>query len=109
MEELKMLVDQLKIQVDGMNSIIKEMIKRTENAGMPEYDTWEQGCLNSSEWKEYIQFRANKKKPLSTGPGVKRALNKLRTLSKGNKDVAIRVLHQSIDNGWQGLFPLRSE
>ena len=37
------------------------------------------------------------------------ALNGLVTLSKGNEDIAIKIINQSLANGWKGLFNLKED
>lgn len=44
-----------------------------------------------------------------TDRAVDMAIANLRELSGNNRDVAIRILEQSIMNSWKGLFPLKEQ
>lgn len=55
---------------------------------------------------DYIDFRKKIKKPM-TDRAIELAISKLDKLSKGDNDVAIQILEQSILNGWQALYPLK--
>lgn len=57
---------------------------------------------------DYVDMRKKTKKPM-TERAIQLAQKKLDELSKGNNDVAIQILEQSVMNCWQGLFPLREE
>lgn len=56
---------------------------------------------------EFAKMRERIKKPLTSEDSVKRQLSKLYKLGK-TTDEQIEILHQSVDNCWQGLFPLKS-
>jgi len=55
----------------------------------------------------YIQMRINMKK-IPTKNAVELLTKKLRELSKSNKDVAIKILENSIQNNWVGIFELNN-
>jgi hypothetical protein len=57
-------------------------------------------------WKQYKreQFNFTYKGAISE----QAALNNLCELSEGNEQVAARIIKQSYDNGWRGLFALRN-
>jgi hypothetical protein len=55
----------------------------------------------------YIQMRINMKK-IPTKNAVELLTKKLRELSKANKDVAIKILENSIENNWIGIFELKT-
>jgi hypothetical protein len=55
----------------------------------------------------YIQMRINMKK-IPTKNAVELLTKKLRDLSKANKDVAIKILENSIQNNWVGIFELNN-
>ena len=57
---------------------------------------------------EFAKMREKIKKPLTSEDSVKRQLSKLYKLGKTTEE-QIAILHQSVDNCWQGLFPLKSE
>lgn len=57
---------------------------------------------------DYVEMRKQIKKPM-TSKAIDLAMKKLEDLSKGDNDVAVQVLDQSVLNCWQGLFPLKEE
>ena len=58
--------------------------------------------------KDFINMRTRIKKPL-TSLAKTRLLNKLEELSKGDENLKIAILNQSVDNCWQGIFALKEE
>jgi hypothetical protein len=54
-------------------------------------------------WKEWEVYRKQIKKPL-TKIGIKK---QLKSLIEHGPDIAIKMLNQSMENGWQGIFELR--
>ena len=59
----------------------------------------------SEMWNAFVEHRKKLNKPL-TDYAKERNFNKLMDLSEGNFETANKILKQSIDNVWQGLFPL---
>ena len=57
---------------------------------------------------EFAKMRNKIKKPLTSEDSVKRQLSKLYKLGKTTEE-QIAILNQSVDNCWQGLFPVKSE
>lgn len=57
---------------------------------------------------DYVDMRKQIKKPL-TERAIELAQKKLEELSKGDNDVSILILEQSVMNCWQGLFPLKED
>jgi hypothetical protein len=55
----------------------------------------------------YIQMRINMKKT-PTKNAVELLTKKLKEISKANKDVAIKILENSIENNWIGIFELKT-
>lgn len=55
---------------------------------------------------EWVDMRKGIKKPVMSKGTVTRALNKLNQLAK-TTDKKIAVIQQSIDNCWQGFYPLK--
>ena len=55
--------------------------------------------------REFNEFRNKKKKPL-TDEAKKRICKKL---EKYPREQWIGIIHQSIDNGWTGIFDLKEE
>ena len=44
-----------------------------------------------------------------TQRGEQAALHKLQNDSQGDEATAVQMIHQSIANGWQGIFPLKNQ
>jgi predicted transcriptional regulator len=57
---------------------------------------------------EFIKMRKLIKKPL-TDRALKNLLNRLNDLSGGDNITADKILNQSIDNAWQGIYGLKTE
>jgi hypothetical protein len=55
----------------------------------------------------FIQMRINIKK-IPTKNAVELLTKKLRDLSKANKDVAIKILENSIENNWSTIYELKT-
>ena len=70
--------------------------------------------FESYEFKDaWEQFKFYKKKEFKftykTKQSERAALKELLTLSKGNEDIAIKIINQSLANGWKGLFNLKED
>ena len=59
-------------------------------------------------WGSYTKMRRKIKKPM-TEEAERLAVKKLKDLSRGDPIRAVKILEQSVFNGWQGLFDLKSE
>jgi len=57
-------------------------------------------------WKEWEADRRERRVKPYTTRGLQTALHRLQQISEYNEGIAIRIITQSIANGWQGLFPL---
>ena len=57
------------------------------------------------EWNTYVEHRREIRRPISSQTQERT----LKTLHKYPIDEATKMLSQSIDNGWQGVFPLKSK
>lgn len=57
--------------------------------------------------KEFYDFRKQLKKPIIES-SKQAFLNKLNKLSGGDENTAIEILNESIANGWQGIFELKT-
>ena len=60
----------------------------------------------SDMWSAFVEHRKKLKKPL-TDYTKDLSFNKLMKLSGGDFETANKILEQSIENGWQGLFELK--
>lgn len=65
--------------------------------------------LLDEAFNEYVTMRKRIKKPLCTDKALHRAMNTLEKLSGGDNDLAVKILNQSVDHCWQGLFELKSD
>ena len=59
-------------------------------------------------WAVWIAERRERRTKKYTQRGEQAALHKLQNDSQGDEATAIQIIHQSIANGWQGLFPLKN-
>ncbi len=60
-------------------------------------------------WDVWITERRERGTKKYTQRGEQAALHKLQNDSQGDEATAIRMVHQSIANGWQGIFPLKNQ
>lgn len=60
-----------------------------------------------SAFQEYLTMRKKIKKPICTDMALHRAMNTIEKLSNGDNDLAVKILNQSVDHCWQGLFALK--
>lgn len=58
--------------------------------------------------KAFEEMRKKIKKPL-TDKAKELIVKKLSKLSNGNGDIAIKIMENSIENSWQGVFPLKND
>ena len=65
--------------------------------------------LLDEAFNEYVTMRKKIKKPICTDKALHRAMNTLEKLSGGDNDLAIKILNQSVDHCWQGLFGLKED
>lgn len=62
--------------------------------------------LLNQAFTDYVKMRKELKKPM-TDRAVQLAMTKLEHLSGGDNDTAIKILEQSIERSWAGLFALK--
>ena len=60
------------------------------------------------EVERFVEFRRKSKKPL-TDHAVELLMQNLEKLAPGDDGAKIRILQQSIVNGWTGVYPLKEE
>lgn len=108
----KLIDDQLKplgSPLQGDKDMVKDKVmdkdKVKEEIELPFFskefeELWE-------SWKDYKkkEFKFTYK----TKQSEVAALNALVTLSKGNEDIAIKIINQSLANSWKGLFNLKED
>ena len=78
--------------------------KRNKNKGSD--NTLDIPLELSEMWNAFVEHRKKMNKPL-TAYAKEKNFNKLMDLSDGDFETANKILKQSIDNVWQGLFPLK--
>lgn len=64
--------------------------------------------LNKAAWIEWLSYKSEIKSKYKTERGEMAKVNELIKMSGGCKDIQQRIIHQSIDNEWKGLFELKS-
>jgi hypothetical protein len=82
---------------------IKAQPKKQVDAVTIELPNW----LPNELWKEFKQHRKEMKKPMSE-LAQKKTINQLEKMKVCGQDIEA-VINQSIANGWQGLFELKSQ
>jgi len=63
----------------------------------------------TTAWDEWIQYRKERKIPKYVPTGLKRTFTNLLKISGNNELVAIEIINQSIEQNYQGLFPLKNK
>lgn len=92
---------------DNDNKKKKVNKKETENLIFKEFENFFSEKL-ISVYKEFLQFRKEKKKAI-TVTQENRFIKKLQKLSNNNSGVAEKILIQSIENGWIGIFEMKQK
>lgn len=60
-------------------------------------------------FEEFLQYRSQQGSPLKSQIGITRLINKLAKESKGSAKTACLMLEQSMEQGWTGVFPIKSK
>ena len=102
----KVSIDKNSIVKDSKDKDIKEKdidksISKKKTVYYPDDEMLE------SAFQEYLTMRKKIKKPICTEMALHRAMNTIEKLSKGDNDLAVKILNQSVDHCWQGLFALK--
>ena len=89
------------------------IIQRNTNKGIQQSNTTNDPfCTGSPALDDALhgfeEMRKKLRKPL-TDRAKKLTLGKLEKLAPGNEEMQIAILDQSIENGWQGVYPLKTE
>lgn len=107
-----------KVSIDK-NSIVKNsIVKDSKDKDIKEKDIdksiskkktvyYPDDEMLESAFQEYLTMRKKIKKPICTEMALHRAMNTIERLSKGDNDLAVKILNQSVDHCWQGLFALK--
>lgn len=86
------------------NRYSKEVVKTNARAREVVWPFDSDQFMNA--WKEWEADRRERRIKPYTTRGLQTALHRLQQISEYNEGIAIRIISQSIANGWQGLFPL---
>lgn len=102
----KVSIDKNSIVKDSKDKDIKEKdidksISKKKTVYYPD------DAMLESAFQEYLTMRKKIKKPICTDMALHRAMNTIERLSKGDNDLAVKILNQSVDHCWQGLFALK--
>ena len=65
--------------------------------------------LNIDAWNLWKEFRKEQFRTTYKPLGEAAAISKLLRISNNNKENQAKIIQQSIENGWKGLFELKSE
>jgi len=63
----------------------------------------------STAWDEWLQYRKEKKIPKYVPTGLKRTFTNLIKISGNNEVIAIEIINQSMEQNYQGLFPIKNK
>ena len=85
------------------NSILSHLIIKEHMPTSDCLDTKEESPLNSA-LEDFREYRKKIKKPM-TEKAEDLLLKKLERLAPNNQDLQIKIIEQSIVNGWTGVFP----
>ena len=97
----KVSIDKDSIDKDIKEKDIDKSISKKKTVYYPDDEMLE------SAFQEYLTMRKKIKKPICTDMALHRAMNTIEKLSKGDNDLAVKILNQSVDHCWQGLFALK--
>ena len=97
----KVSIDKNSIVKDSKEKDIDKSISKKKTVYYPDDEMLE------SAFQEYLTMRKKIKKPICTEMALHRAMNTIERLSKGDNDLAVKILNQSVDHCWQGLFALK--
>ena len=97
-----------KVSIDK-NSIVKNIKEKDIDKSISKKKTvyYPDDEMLESAFQEYLTMRKKIKKPICTEMALHRAMNTIEKLSKGDNDLAVKILNQSVDHCWQGLFELK--
>lgn len=63
----------------------------------------------ASKWDEWIIYRKQRRLPQYVPIGLKGTFTKLKRISGDDVQTAIAIIQQSMDDNYQGLFPLKKQ
>lgn len=62
----------------------------------------------ADKWMEWLLYRKQRRLHNYVPVGLKKTFNRLVLDSGNDAKIAIAIIDQSLEKGWQGLFPLRT-
>lgn len=57
-------------------------------------------------WNEWLQYRKERKLPKYVPKGLQKTFTRLKNISGNDPQIAIKIINQSMEQNYQGLFPL---
>lgn len=60
-------------------------------------------------WEEWEQYRKERKIARYVPTGLKKTFTHLKNISGDDKNTAIKIIHQSMEQNYAGLFPLKHQ
>lgn len=61
-----------------------------------------------NKWMEWLMYRKQRRLHNYVPVGLKKTFNRLVLDSGNDVNVAIAIIDQSLEKGWQGLFPIKN-
>lgn len=99
------------VEIDIEKDIDKEIKKDKKKNKQPAVENTvffpEDEELNQA-FLDFVKMRKSIKKPLATDRAVTLALNKLETLSNGDRNIKLQLINDAVMNSWQSFY-LRKE
>lgn len=91
------------------DSIVKDIKEKDIDKSISKKKTvyYPDDAMLESAFQEYLTMRKKIKKPICTEMALHRAMNTIEKLSKGDNDLAVKILNQSVDHCWRGLYVLK--
>lgn len=86
-----------------------EQEKSEEQTAKKEQVYYPNDELLNSAFKEFLVMRNKIKKPIATKQALTRMMNKIQKMSGGDNDLAIKIIHQSVDHCWQDVYELKED
>lgn len=63
----------------------------------------------AAKWELWLKYRKERKLPKYVPTGLKGTFTKLKRISGDDVQTAIAIIQQSMDDNYQGLFPLKQQ
>jgi predicted transcriptional regulator len=82
----------------------KDLIKLNNNNYIEQLEQLE---INVEAWLYWKEYRKEQFRLVYKPMGEKAALKKLLRLSNNNKELQLKIIEQSVENSWKGLFELK--